>query len=609
MMKKNSRKVLLLFPFVLVLLIDVFYTIYNYNRIIIPSSKTILLSTVIMYCLFSICVFITKSLNKANRIIYIFFFFFLIINQMKIFYTQEPIYISDIYHLFNAKGLVEITNGTLMQSIKIFFIPLFSQVITFGILIFVTYKCSQCLVDNRKFLGLIIPVVLLLVMFFPNKVINNFILSNIFDNNKIEDFNYSINDQGYYALKGVISGMYGQFLENRVFEPDNYSEDQLNKFLNENNSIKDEKDIKPNIILFVSESFWDIDQLKEIQFDKQVASNFKQIAQTNNTKFFNMLSATYGGLSANVEWELLVGANVSFYSKAYIPYLRLYKNDSYYERNSIVKELRDNGYVTKVMAATNKNSYNHGKVYDYMKFDSVEYFNNVSKEYKKGYYVSDEYITTQLIEDLKNNVDNAKPSFHFVFTMQAHMPYMLNKYNSYDIKIKNSNLDEKSNNVLLSYAQGIYDADQQLKRLYEFLLTYKKPTILVFLGDHLPYLSTSSGENIIEQLEFFNTKDEKMNLYRKYNTQSLVVSNYDIEYDSLEYLGTDLLMPYVLEKANINLSSYYKYLNNSISILPTFNRFIIVDKLGNIKYTNAISKDLLETYNLRKNLQYKLFFK
>lgn len=445
-------------------------------------------------------------------------------------------------------------------------------------------------------------------MFFPNKMINQLILSNVYDNEKVEDYNYSINDVGYYAIKGVISGMYGHFLENQVFKPDNYNENELEKILKEHNDIQTPTtEVKPNIILYVSESFWDIEQLSDIEFDQTITSNFRKIGQKKNAKTFNMISPTYGGLSANVEWELLVGANVSFYSKAYIPYLRIYKDQSYYERNSLIKELKENGYSTNVLAATSKNSYNHGKVYDFMKFDSIEYFNKIDEKYKKGYYVSDEYITTKLIENLKNN-NSGGPTFNFVFTMQAHMPYMLNKYDEYDIKVKNSKLDKESNDVLLSYAQGIYDADQQLKRLYEFLLTYEEPTILVFLGDHLPYLSTEDGNNVVDKLNYFNTKNEKLNLYRKYNVQSLIVSNYHINHDSINYLGTDLLMPYVLEKANINLSPYYKYLNDTRNILPAFNRYITIAASGDLQYTHSISKDLLDVYNLRKNLQYKLFF-
>lgn len=609
MLKKNSRRILLLLPFILILLIDIFYTTYNYGTFIVSTTKTMLLSTVFMYCLFSIFIFITKSLKKSNIVLLCFFFIFLILNQIKIFYMQEPIYLSDIYHLFNASGLIDITNGTLIQVLKKILIPLFIQFIVFGVILIILSKCNSYILPKRNVWFLIIPMILLGVGFCPSKLVNSFMLSNIFDNEKVDDYNYSVDDVGYYAIKGVIAGMYGQFLENQVFKPDNYNEEEIDSILKEKNSeITSEASVKPNIILFVSESFWDVEQLSEIQFDKEVTSNFKQIAQNKNSKFFNMISPTYGGISANVGWSLLAGANPSFYSKAYIPYLRLYDDDNYYKKLSIVKELKQNGYITKAFSADNPNLYNCDKVYNYMGFDQIKYFDKVEPKFKKGYFVSDEYITTNLIEDLNDNKDDTKPSFHFVFTMQAHMPYMLNKYSKYDIKIKNSNLNKENNDVLLSYAQGIYDADKQLKRLYDFIMEYEKPTILVFLGDHLPYLSTVKGNNVIDELDFFNTEDDKLNLYRKYNTQALIASNYDIEHDSLEYLGPDLLMSYVSEKADIHLSSYYKYLNTSREILPTFNRFISIDKFGNIEYTNQVSEKLLNVYNLRNDLQYKLFF-
>ena len=39
------------------------------------------------------------------------------------------------------------------------------------------------------------------------------------------------------------------------------------------------------------------------------------------------------------------------------------------------------------------------------------------------------------------------------------------------------------------------------KRLYEEIQKLEEPTIIVYFGDHLPSLTTSSGEDIIENLE------------------------------------------------------------------------------------------------------------
>lgn len=194
-------------------------------------------------------------------------------------------------------------------------------------------------------------------------------------------------------------------------------------------------------------------------------------------------------------------------------------------------------------------------------------------------------------------------------TMQAHMPYTKYKYENYDIKIKKSKLSNEENDVLLSYAQGIYDADKQLGKLYDFIMEYPEPTTIIFLGDHLPYLDTVNGENVINKLEYFNTDDPKQNIYRKYNTQALIISNYDIEYDDTKYLGPDILLAYLIQQNNMDISAYYQYLLKSRKTLPTFNRYIAIDNNENLFFTNEISSDMLEIYNIRNDLQYHYFNK
>ena len=82
-----------------------------------------------------------------------------------------------------------------------------------------------------------------------------------------------------------------------------------------------------------------------------------------------------------------------------------------------------------------------------------------------------------------------------------------------------------------------------------------------------------------------------------------------IKFDDTNYLSTDLLMPYVLNTLNIKLTPYYSYLiNESKNILPAYNKYIIVNNEGKLFYPKDLDNDMLKEYNLRKNLQYKIYF-
>ena len=164
------------------------------------------------------------------------------------------------------------------------------------------------------------------------------------------------------------------------------------------------------------------------------------------------------------------------------------------------------------------------------------------------------------------------------------------------------------NGTIISYAQGVYDADQQLGRLYEYIQTIDEPTIIVFFGDHLPYLNTEDGQDILQKLQYFNTEDELLNTYRKYSTEALILANFDINKEK-GYLGADLLGTYVLNKMDINISDYYKWLYTTKDEISGANWKITVDKQGEIYNTNLLEDKMKKAYELRRNIQYKYFIK
>ena len=134
---------------------------------------------------------------------------------------------------------------------------------------------------------------------------------------------YATTNMGYYFKFGFLSGIYGQHIENRLEEPEGYSSEELIDVL-DNVDLSGE-DVggfgKPNIIMIFSESFWDIDYLEEVKFDKTVAPNFNRLKKEG--KLINMISPSYGGISANVEYEMLTSGSIKFFTRGYIPYMRL----------------------------------------------------------------------------------------------------------------------------------------------------------------------------------------------------------------------------------------------------------------------------------------------
>ena len=360
---------------------------------------------------------------------------------------------------------------------------------------------------------------------------------------------------------------------------------------------------KPNIIVVFSEAFWDIEQVEDIKFQPSVTTNIKKLKKQGAT--VNLLSCSYGGMSENVSYELLTGGNMNYFPNGYIPIMSLYRRRNITQAPSIIKELNKNGYHSKIVFG--RDFYNSKDAFLKLGFNEYEELEE-TEENKKGYFISDEYVTDNIIKELEEKTSNQK-MFYMVETIQNHMPYTIDKYENYDIAVE-SKFDEDTNNTLLTYAQGIYDVDKQTNRLYEYIKQYKEPTILIFLGDHLPYLYTSEGKDLTEHLSYFNTPDDLENTYRKYDTEALILSNYDINYDKFpSYLSNDLLMTYIINNMDIEIQDYYKWLYTTIDELPATNKFLFLDNLGNKYSLNDMSDRQKDIYNLKEMMQYRFFIR
>lgn len=389
-------------PYFLFSIINAFYNYYLYQSFIDMSrGGAKIISIFIVYMLYIALLLLTKSSRKSNVCLLGLSFLLLVLNEVKLFYMDMPIFFSDILYLFNIKESLSFTETSLFGIIATnpgFFI---AQLLFFlGALIFLL-KWKDTKITKVKRWCAVIPLILLIITFWPSPQTNNFVLTKLLKSAEIKDYSYFTEDKDYYAMYGLVSGMYVQLLEERVFAPETYDEKNVEEIMSEfkNNSNNDSK-TTPNIILVFSESFWDIDKLSEVEFDKEITPNFSELAQKG--KLIEMISPTYGGRSSNVEFELLTGANTAYYNNAYIPYMRMYNNESYYNKESIIKELKNNGYNTKILSTSSDKLYNCGQVYEYLRVDEVEYINDVEDKYMKGFYTSDDYVADKIINDFNN---------------------------------------------------------------------------------------------------------------------------------------------------------------------------------------------------------------
>ncbi len=608
MNEKHKSKIhaLVTVPFLLFLVFQCYYMLCNITYARIICIQGLFFSFLLFWGIYMFVFGCMNNVYRTTVLLSAALVLFGIVNQLKIAYSDTPVFLSDFFFLNSAGTFMDILKGTIMGIILKYL------VIIVAFLTGIVYICKFAKNRNefsirKRFRAfyIILPILFMVIISVPNKNISHFMLKTFFSIDERQD-NYATTNMGYYFKFGVFGGLYGQNLESRLEEPDGYDPSELEQLVEESCKKKrnSHKFGKPNIVMIFSESFWNIDDMKEVRFDQPVASNFEQLKQKGI--LVDMISPSYGGISSNVEYEMLTGSSIKFFSSGYIPYMQLYIDDKYIKAPSVIQELKRNGYKTHITSTWESSLFNCKSVYEYFGIDVTEYKEDLKDSYKKGGRISDAYVAERLIQELKEKPKDEK-LFTMILTAQAHMPFNFDKYEDYDISIVDSKLDPEEEDTIRSYAQGVYDADKQLKEVYDFIQTYEEPTILIFYGDHLPYLKNEKGEDITKKLEYFNTGDSTEDLYRKYHTQCLILANYDIGEDDIDYMGPDLVMDYLLNNMDLEVSPYYQWLYTTIDKLPASNLYVSVDKNGNKYKTSKLTGTMKDTFDLRRKMNWKYF--
>lgn len=607
-------------PFLICSVGQTFYSYCNSGygkKAFIPSY---ILGFIIFEAFFLLFAAITKHTKWATIIMCSCGFIYLVGSQFKIYYTFDPIMISDFLFLNDAGSLMEIMGDTFFDTLLSLLPAILVMLALFIIICKLAFKTDRHFYTPwRRIPCLVLSIIFIVALFIPRTPVSAIMKKTFFEVTAEKD-NHTTTNIAYYNKHGVISGIYGLYLTNQLEKPEDYEKTiaALEKELEElgnssNNNSSSQNWGQPNIIMVFSEAFWDISKMDDIKFDKEVTSNFNALKEEGI--YFEMISPSFGGISANVEFEVLTGSSLRYYGTGYIPYMQLMTSDKYANMPNVPTELNNNGYNTKIISTWSDKLFKCKNAYEYFKVNETLYNTDFKDPDKKGGRISEKEVVDTLISQMENKKDDERV-FLMALTAQTHMPYPKDRYaeEEYDIKVSDdSGLPEYVTDSLRCYAQGVYDADKELARLYEYVKTLDEPTIIIFYGDHLPYINQEDGSDAYPIMNYFNTDDELMNTYRKYNTQCLILGNFDLGEDDVDTLGPNMIMPYVFRKCNLNVSPYFRWLGTKTDSGETSNHIVAgnplvaMDSKGNLYTPGTLTGELAKDNNEQACINWKYF--
>jgi phosphoglycerol transferase MdoB-like AlkP superfamily enzyme len=347
-----------------------------------------------------------------------------------------------------------------------------------------------------------------------------------------------------YAEHGFITAFCLNFNSLNTNEPQNYSKAYIQhafeKYLPAENSGRTFQN--PDIVVVLSEAFWDPTVLNGVTFSADPLENFRKIAKTNPSG--KMISPTFGGGTVRPEFEILTGMSTSALPPGNIPYQQYVKENIF----SYPRTYKNLGYDAIGLHTYQKTFYDRDKAYPLMGFDDFlgEYDLHAEQHWNSGPYITDETIAEEVIYQLEQPHDVGV--FVMAITMENHSMYN-DKYEEKDrvIKVSGDRLSPGQVVTLENYAAGVHDSDKALKAIYDYVMSREKPTVVLWYGDHLPTLGDNfepyTTTNTISSATAAEwTEEEK---YTMFSTPYLIFANYDTgrEYQANQEYVSPYLLP------------------------------------------------------------------
>lgn len=498
---------------------------------------------IVLFLLFSV-------LRIFRRKLYILFSFILsvpfivlaIASRIKLEIRGEPVLPSDLLLGSEATNMVEFFSKSLFTWLII------GATVAIALLAFSIYKIPNQ--KRRNWLTISLAGVFFLAFLgvYNNESKNDdtFLKQNL-------NISYLAWDQkNTTAQDGVVASFLLNMKLLKIESPANYSKQAVFKIINKTETPAYSESEKPNVIMIMSEAFWDPTLLTNVEFNKDPLPFFHKLQEEQSGGMVAV--PVFGGSTVNTEFEALTGISTQFLPAGSIPYL-----------NYVTKPIpalpyifRNNGYETTGIHTFHHWFYGRSSVYEQLGFDQFESLEYIPNPVPDGNFIHDKTITDEILRKL--NMGN-KPNFIFAVTTQNHGPYPTEgkkDYANIEVQLKNGKkFSPDAENMLEVYSDNLTEIDKQLERLITELEKSNKKTIVVFWGDHLPLL----GDNykVYREAGFYKESNKFDDYKRMYSTPLVVWDNFSGKKEDL-HIGASLIGPVLLDRVGIEGNSLTNYL-------------------------------------------------
>lgn len=319
--------------------------------------------------------------------------------------------------------------------------------------------------------------------------------------------------------------------ERGIPEPEDYSEEQLRELVTVLTA--KENDIPthtPNIIFVQLESFFDINRLAGITYSENPIPNFTALGKEGSRGLLSVSSL--GGGTANTEFEVLTGLDLTFFGTGEYPYQSILGEACC---ETVAFNLAPLGYTAHGMHNHTGTFYDRYLVYSNLGFDtftSAEHMLGI--EYTELDWEEDAVLTDYILKALRSTEGQ---DFVFAVSVQGHGGYPeVSVYDGEPPVTFTGSDDEAFTNAFTYYINQLREMDAFIGALKDALENLGEDVVLVLYGDHLPSIEIAEDQ--------LRTGD-------LYSTEYVIWSNLPLEKTTRD-IEAYQLASLVLEKLDID---------------------------------------------------------
>ncbi|MCI6384925.1 MAG: LTA synthase family protein [Subdoligranulum variabile] len=362
----------------------------------------------------------------------------------------------------------------------------------------------------------------------------------------------------YGYLAGTIEA--ASLMADPIIEPENYSDDAAVNAAAMAESFpsataESASSDYPDIILVLSESFYDFGLVTDTQADTEVMPVTKNL---QNAVYGHTISPHVGGGTNSSEYEML-----SSNSLMLMPSITPFNWLNLHNANSLVSYLKDLGYSTLAAHPYTNSNYRRDSAWLALGFDETHFQDDFPTQ---EYYGNRPYQTDSAsyrdFEKLYEAMPEDKPRFGFLVSIQSHGDYTMNDA-SLDIVHAATDYGEYDE-PMDEYLSCIHMSDAAVQELCDYFTKQYEETgrkvVLAFAGDHAPSFvghvadKTRAEGNDLQILE----RSTPFFIWANYPLENIDAATSTT--DPLNRMDMVMLAPTIAQQAGLPLTGYYKYL-------------------------------------------------